>query len=690
MMFKKLNMQVLLQSISSSKIINQLINLQKQMTQKQEIKKRDDIYLENYLNKEMSCFNKITKKMDQLRKNPDFQKKEHASKLGVCCLVCNLDICLYEEDVFLYCSNKTCNLMVHSLCVNVSKQERAKGDWYCFSCKYRQKMQLIDNNILSTAQYFYKSKNQKTIKANLISLERCLKMEDLYCVACGRDNGVLFPFENIKGQFIHASCSFWNDSLHLESTKVSVNFKEQDEFLSRFQSYETNEFGFDVDVSKTYQEISLELTDFIQKSEKEYSLNKFKNKLNSVILNKNMKSSKKMIEPLISFKSERLKFNKRSDVKSSDECLCLIAKKPILFIKQNIKRIFNDFLENLSISKVTEKRLSRLPHKSKMQFKRSFKKIQDLLISGILNESTEQSIITKNSYISNCLECNKPEKNRCCICDQTKGFTQTCFEEGCDNRLHAECARRVDCELVYPLLNNSTCDVHALYCHEHSKNDLFRIIENNKIKDAKEKQRFMNNVKKSNQCLNRIVKQHSNINENFHPNNRSYRIQKKISGKANKEQSFNSSQNKLRNLICKPKKIKISKTLILEKEIAKHDYLKCFLSSENKHRSIKKILCSNLSNKLKFKKNQIKKIKQELLTSNFHSEKEEEVLNKVSSVLAIQSPIKTRRKYSSFSKNETDKCKYHKKKFSLHLKGDNSTKPSSEQEKISNIYNSDY
>ena len=93
-------------------------------------------------------------------------------------------------------------------------------------------------------------------------------------------------------------------------------------------------------------------------------------------------------------------------------------------------------------------------------------KLFDLLsFSNLFNMNKTENLIKNNNF---CLECNKPKFKKCRICNKSKGLMVECYDENCDFILHVECARRVNCELGFPLKNLSKEMIHTVYCENHS------------------------------------------------------------------------------------------------------------------------------------------------------------------------------------------------------------------------------
>jgi hypothetical protein len=465
----------------STQKINQVLGILSKWTQELPSLQSDKDKIDNLNN---LYRNEIQKFKKCFKIQPNFEEQQFMEKIGKDCLVCNTSNCVYDEDVLLYCDS--CSVMVHQMCVNVNTFELESKQWFCAVCKYKREKESLEKILKIILEQFLKLKGKKVSKQVLSNLKLLTQFEDPICIMCGRSKGVFFGVEGVQEEFCHASCAFWIDELTILSKTKNVMFPNEEDLIKRMEKDEIQ--NKDIFINKIFKEIDEVLRKFFEKKKDFKKFENLDRNLNKILDIKHLKNSNSEVKYTVKSARKRKildKKNYETDDEQKKECFCLFnsgyadyIKKRVLFIlKSKLFRNFSCDNVNSIIKKLKNKKF--LNKKENV-----INQLFTLLNTGKFRLLISKKLKTIQENSNLCNECFKPKEKSCTICCKSKGIMVKCHHKNCDQVLHVECARRINCELGFPLKNLSKEKTHTLFCEIHSKNPGERTLENfRKIKE---------------------------------------------------------------------------------------------------------------------------------------------------------------------------------------------------------------
>ena len=507
-------------SCSNTRIKNLLSKLKflEQKVKQRNLKENENIDIEKVFQ------NHIKNLKYQFRNSSTFEKNQIESRKGKDCLVCSTSNCIYDEDVLIYC--ECCSIMVHRMCVNLEEHELDNSPWYCASCKYQKQNEDLTKRI----KMFFNHKIKNKIISPIIikNLKILLQKINIKCITCGRKDGVFFEFEGLNGEFCHASCAYWLDELTINSKSKKVLFLNEDDLCQRIERDEYH--NKKMYLNKKYHFVKKILIQFFEKKlKKKKDLIKYlKEIFNQESLNNNEIKKKSFIK---SARRKKMMIRKEieSDLESSNVCNCLFSAENIDIIKKSIFQIIHEKLNKNSMEKKGSKLISK-------KFKNNRTIIFETLMNQLKNLLSFSSIFKFENFSDNnkknkyCKDCKKPKTKKCRICNESKGIMVECYNKSCNHMLHVECARRVNCELGFPLKNLSNEMIHTVFCDIHSNSPGHTTRRNFKKIKKKEILNIENQIKyKWKELLNK--RDSSEINNNQNNENINFNLKKNFSKK---------------------------------------------------------------------------------------------------------------------------------------------------------------
>jgi hypothetical protein len=391
-----------------------------------------------------------------LQKNKKFGAKTNFLLRSEACVICSLDECLEEDDVFVYCDS--CSILIHRKCLNINATDLKNNPWFCPNCKRSKnrkakKRDLLDNIKGKEALDVMCGRKKKVDDRKRVSevLSQIFDISEGPCIICGKEDSITLPVHNLPDHFAHVSCAKWIDSLVISEGYDRIMFANEHELNSRlnpfkqkFESWSYSNQFFSATLYPVDKGLSkvLESDNYVSdlKTLKITIRNAYKSSSPALMKDKNITLSTRLKRN--NFLKQQNKF-----------CQCLyhsLISVNFLFILRRI------------LSKIT------LPPKDPQLFEKISKLLVELY--PYIKGNYHRPRCPKGS----CADCHFPPIHKCQICITSQGIVFKCSEDKCKRLLHVECARRVFCELVPKGLLS---DQFLIFCPEHSKGAVFRRVE---------------------------------------------------------------------------------------------------------------------------------------------------------------------------------------------------------------------
>jgi hypothetical protein len=445
----------------------------------------EDLQNENNIAMEAIYKNRISKLKDKLNNELNYEEEEIQKRMGNECLVCNISNCIYDQDVFMYCEG--CNIMVHRMCVSVEESEMLNGAWYCTACVHSEEMREISKQMKEYMKVAGCIKEREEIFFDE-AFKELSSMSGVNCFACGRMGGAFFEVKEMEGEFCHASCAYWLDELSICSKEKKVYFINGEEYKNNMEKDEEDYTCF---VDPKYKRVDYLLKQFLCKKRKREDVKNLIMEFRSLFYNSTMnfgETDKFEVKSKRRKQALRSKGRKNSSISENEiTCYCFFKPKFIDFMKKRIIYFFKrEFLGKCQILPGT-----RHKNKKKMQTQINkklnlIKGLHILIKSANFFKQCESLDYKTSNQNKTCNDCHHPTPNNCNICNQSKGIMVKCYHKDCNEMLHVECARKINCELGFPQKNLSKEKVHSVYCENHSKSPGFRTLGNFRIQKKNE------------------------------------------------------------------------------------------------------------------------------------------------------------------------------------------------------------
>lgn len=464
----------------------------------------------------------ISKSRFKINHEKHFEEKQINSKKGEECVVCNLSTCVYEEDVLMYCEG--CNMMVHRMCVSVDEREMNSSSWYCASCNFKMRVKKIGSWISGILQ---KVHSPKKLQSHVFSknFDELMSLGEIQCIACGREGGMFFEVQGLEGEFCHASCAYWLDELSISPRAKKVFFINEEDASQRMDKDDENHSFF---LHKKFRKIDILVKRFLKGSKKDTSMQDFMTNLTAIYEESvnNLDTTEKYVVKSARKRKHIKTCDRNLDTDMQSHCVCLFSSRFWDFVKKRILKVSKNALIGKNMKEYDFEFATKAKINSQIK-KKSFLiyKLFTLLNSAKFFKLGASLKPKKHAQRGKCSDCHKPFKNKCKICNISKGLVVKCYHKGCNNHVHVECARRVNCELGFPLNNLSNEKVHSVFCDQHSKSPGYRTRQN--FKRLKEKEISMAE-KNVNQKWAESLKKRSHFDQDMNNENVSNNLKRKV------------------------------------------------------------------------------------------------------------------------------------------------------------------
>lgn len=408
--------------------------------------------------------NRVRLQTQRLRRDPSFEQSCLAQKKGANCLVCNTGNCVYDEDVLLYCDG--CSVMVHQMCVGVDSAALEREPWFCATCRALR----LRRSLAAELRRLFASgaKSRGASRRALENLAALVETGEPRCVMCGRWGGVFFEVEGLRGEFCHASCAFWLDELSIAPKSKDVIFLNEEEFCAHVDRGEDDDA--EAFLFPRFRRMAAVLEQFFAKKKPFARVEDLRAGLEAALEGSPREAPQG--SRVLSQRRRRMLEERaaRREEESEARCACLFSGSTTAFVKRRILQIVGDRMRG--------PRGSRSARKAKGPAKWLAQMLSLLNSKSFFADFLGRGAKGAAPCRAECRECGRRGENKCCICGSARGLAVHCYERGCRQVLHVECARRVDCELGFPMKNLSSDLVHSVYCGDHSKSPGERTREN--------------------------------------------------------------------------------------------------------------------------------------------------------------------------------------------------------------------
>lgn len=394
-----------------------------------------------------------------LQKNKKFGARTNFLVRSEACVICSLDECLDEDDLFVYCD--CCSILIHRKCLGISSENLKKQPWFCPNCLRKKRRQLSAQELIQRIQSAptidvvcgRKKKNgsRKTVSQ---VVKHVFDLSEGPCVLCGKEDGITLPMRGLPDHFAHVSCAKWLSATRVSRRFDQISFVAEDELGRRLNPFDEKlETG-----TKCDQFFSSSLYPVNWCLDKLFTSEQFLEDLKAlkVLVRAAFKSSSPALNRDKSATlSSRLKKNQIMRQQSSS-CQCLYHS----VISVNFLFIFRRHLSKLVFPSGDQSILDKVS-----------KSVSDLY--PFIKGNYHRPRCPKGA----CADCHFPPLHKCQICQTSQGLVFLCSENKCRRLFHVECARRVFCEMVPEGLLS---DNSLIFCPEHSKGSVFRREDSSK------------------------------------------------------------------------------------------------------------------------------------------------------------------------------------------------------------------
>lgn len=431
--------------------------------------------------------NRVQTLKKRLNQERGFEASQLDRKRGQKCLVCNTSDCVYEEDVLIYCD--MCSVMVHQLCAGVDSADLGDSPWFCTTCQFRRDNQALVAELKCV--FASGTKSRGASRKALQNLDSLIEEVDTKCVMCGRLGGVFFPVDGVQGEFCHASCAFWLDELSISIKSKKVIFLSEED--ARQRTHKANVDPHELFLNKKCRQIGTFLANFFEKKKHFGKVEQLQNKLISVLSGDCEEETQAHVIKSTRKRKQLKKQLFRMGNTGERNCVCLFHSDYVSFIKKRILFLIGTYLHKSGFNSSKTGAGGRAEFHRKNSQKWMSQTLNLLNSSSFFNQILKNSFWEETTRNANCEHCRCTRGSECRICGQAKGLSVKCYEDACEHVLHVECARRVDCELGFPLKDLSNDLVHSVFCDVHSKSpgqrtrENFRKIKEKEISNAEKK-----------------------------------------------------------------------------------------------------------------------------------------------------------------------------------------------------------
>lgn len=393
-----------------------------------------------------------------LQKNKKFGARTNFLVRSEACVICSLDECLDEDDLFVYCDS--CSILVHRKCLGIPQDNLEKQPWFCPNCLRREKRRSILQRLTQSIQTNSavdsvcgrrkKNGSRKTVSQVVRDI---FELSEGPCILCGKEESITLPVRGLPDHFAHVSCAKWLGGLCISNNFDEIFFASEEELESRL-----NPFNEKVDVGPSMDQFfSSTLYPVAKHLGRLFRSERFLEELKELktVVRAAFKSSSPALNRERQTLSQRLKKNQMMRQQNS-WCRCLYHS----IISINFLYIFRRQLSQIPF-----------PNEDKSILEKMSKSVVDLY--PFIKGNYHRPRCPKGA----CADCHFPPQKKCQICVTAQGLLFECSENKCRRLFHVECARRVFCEMVPA---GALSDNYLIFCPEHSKGSVFRMEDSSK------------------------------------------------------------------------------------------------------------------------------------------------------------------------------------------------------------------